>query len=137
MGPMGNTGATMRLLVVDDSRAVWERLLAMLGDLPGGITVAHAMSVKEAHYRLDSFSPDLVVLDANLPDGSGLDLLRGIKARLHPVQVAMFTNHPEFRQPSLELGADWFFDKSLDFQALLALLRQGAGQDSKQSEGKH
>lgn len=120
----------MRLLVVDDSRAVWERLLMMLGDLPGPVSFAHAMTVREAGRCLDGFMPDLVVLDASLPDGSGLDLLRRIKRDSLPIRVAMFTNHPEYRQRSLELGADWFFDKSMDFPALLELLRRDTRQDA-------
>ena len=116
----------MRLLVVDDSNSVWERLLDMLGRRPEEIDLCHARNLQAARRCLGIFHPNWVVLDADLPDGTGLDLLPELRGQGFATHVAVFTNHPEYRLRSLELGADSFFDKSMDFLELVAMLRQHA-----------
>ncbi len=120
----------MKLLVVDDSVAVWERLFAMLGERPAAEHITQVTSLAEARALLKRFVPDFVVLDAKLPDGNGVELLAELKAAGDP-KVAVFSNHPEYRERFLKQGADWFFDKSMDFPELLALLRHAAQQEGE------
>ncbi len=126
----------MRLLVVDDNLPIWQRLLRMLGNLHLHSDVVMATGLGEARAELGRFLPDLVVLDANLPDGNGLDLLREIRSTDKPIRVAVFSNYPEYRQRSLIEGADWFFDKSLDYSGLLDLLRSAAAADAAGYEAR-
>lgn len=116
----------MRILIVDDSPLVWRHLLDMLRDLSFVSLLAYARSLAEARRCLDGFTPDLLVLDISLPDGNGLDLLQSVQAAGLPTRVALFTNVPELRSISLALGADWYFDKSLDFKQLLELMNDRA-----------
>ncbi len=114
----------MKVLVVDDSREVWERLVGLLGGatLP---EIAYAHDLAQARAVLRRCVPELVVLDTRLPDGSGLELLRELVAQHPAVRVAVFSNHPELRSHALAHGACCFFDKSLDFPLLLDLLQTG------------
>jgi len=57
-----------------------------------------------------------------LPDGSGLDALSAIKQDSPNTRVYIFTNQVEFRDKALRAGADGFFDKSLEFEALVEQL---------------
>jgi response regulator of citrate/malate metabolism len=113
----------MRILIVDGSQMVWKRLFDMLGELPHLSTLAYAGNLAEARQCLASFQPHLLVLDMSLRDGNGLDLLKEVRAAGLDTRVAVFTNHPELLRAGLGLGADWHFDKSLDFPQLLSLLK--------------
>ncbi|AFL75931.1 response regulator [Thiocystis violascens] len=112
----------MRVLIVDDSPAVWRRLFDMLEEFPSVSLLAYANTLAEARRFLAGCRPDLLVLDLSLPDGNGLDLLQGLRAAGMDTKVAVFSNDPDLRRHSLDRGADWHFDKSLEFPLLLSLL---------------
>ncbi len=115
----------MKLLIVDDSRAVRSRLGALLAPIRS-LATEQAASLGEAAAILERFRPDALVLDIQLPDGNGLSLLETVK-RSHPAtRVMMFSNHLAYRQRCLSLGADAFFDKSMDFEDLIDRIRRDA-----------
>jgi DNA-binding NarL/FixJ family response regulator len=115
-------GASVKLLIVDDSSAVYGRLLEMLGGVEHLTALSIARSLREAVEKGRQLCPDAVVLDVRLPDGSGLDALAAIKQDSPNTRVYIFTNQVEFRDKALRTGADGFFDKSLEFEALVAQL---------------
>ena len=104
----------MKLLIVDDSNLLQDRLCHALADADKTICVAQAYSFKEGMALFSTFEPDKVILDIALPDGSGIDLLRIFKTNRPSVKVIIFTNYPtsEFKKSCMKLGADYFFDKS-------------------------
>ncbi len=112
----------MKLLIVDDSSAVYGRLLRMLGGVEHLTALSIARSLHEADEKSRDFCPDTAVLDMNLPDGNGLDALRAIKRNCPNAHVFMFSNQIEFRDKARLAGADGFYDKSLEFEALVARL---------------
>lgn len=123
----------MKLLIVDDSSAVYGRLLEMLGGVEYFTALSIARSLHEAVEKGRQLCPDAVVLDVRLPDGSGLDALAQIKQDSPDTRVYVFTNQVEYRDRATRAGADGFFDKSLEFEALVAQLlgadaRPGSGQ---------
>ena len=67
---------------------------------------------------------DLLLTDAVMPGKSGIDLLPVIKALPSPPMVVILTSHPteHHRRLSLAQGADFFFDKSLDFARVVELV---------------
>ncbi len=115
----------MKLLIVDDSSAVYGRLLQMLG-VEHLTALSIARSLHEADEKSRDFCPDAAVLDINLPDGNGLDALRVIKRNCPHAHVFMFTNQVEYRDKARQAGADDFFDKSLEFEALVDRLESEA-----------
>jgi len=112
----------VKLLIVDDSSAVYGRLLEMLGGVEHLTALSIARSLHEAVEKNRLLCPDAVVLDVRLPDGCGLDALSTIKKDSPNTRVYMFTNQVEFRDKALRAGADGFFDKSMEFTALVAKL---------------
>jgi CheY-like chemotaxis protein len=113
------------VLVVDDSVLVRRRLVLLLEDLEGDVVVAEATDTPEALEALRWTRPDVVILDLNLPGGSGFDVLRDIRKHPEPPLVMVFTSHGEepYRRRSLEEGADFFFDKGQDLAQLLTVVR--------------
>ena len=68
----------MKLLIVEDSRPVSERLRAIMASLPG-VQAEVAGDLRQGTARFRELKPEMVILDVQLPDGSGLDLLETIK----------------------------------------------------------
>jgi two-component system OmpR family response regulator len=66
--------------------------------------------------------PDVLILDMAMPGGSGYDVLQAVKqGPCAPLIIVGLTNFPAYRQKSLEAGADYFFDKSAEYDQLLLL----------------
>jgi DNA-binding NarL/FixJ family response regulator len=66
----------------------------------------------------------MVLLDINLPDKSGIELLRKIKKEYKKMKVFMITNQANdyYKEICKKLGADHFFDKSKDFNLIPDLI---------------
>ncbi len=110
----------MYVLIVDDSVIASGRLRLMLEELEGVTVVGQAGGVAEALMFLKVWLPHLVVLDLSMPDGNGIDVLRQIKKWNRSTVVAVLTNYPEelVRRKCLEAGADYFLDKSRDYERI-------------------
>ena len=109
--------------MVEDCALVRARMVALLEEY--GLEVAgEAASVAEALALTDTLGPDAIILDLNLPDGDGMDILPALKARRPAPVVAVLTNsvHAECHARCLALGADRFFDKSHEFEAVADFL---------------
>jgi DNA-binding NarL/FixJ family response regulator len=85
----------VRILIVDDHEIVREGLAAVLDRQPGCEIVAQAGTGAEAIEAVDRLIPDLVVLDIGLPDSSGIELCREIKARHADIRVVILTGSDE------------------------------------------
>src|SRR5688572_21945037 len=77
------------VLVVEDEASIRAGLVALL-EMDGHRTLA-AAGVAEAAAHLDAATPTHLLLDLNLPDGPGTDVLRRVRARTLPVRVALVT----------------------------------------------
>lgn len=115
------------VFIVDDSPVIRERLAELLATLENVRVVGEAEDVQSAERGIQSTHPDVAILDIRMPGGSGIDVLRKVKAagRVKP-SVIMYTNYglPQYRKACTEAGADFFFDKGSDTSALAAAVRQ-------------
>jgi DNA-binding NarL/FixJ family response regulator len=115
----------MRVFIADDSRVVVERLADLLKEVPGVQLVGRANDAPEAIHSIVKTNPDAVILDLQMPGGSGLDVLRSIR-RSHPsVWVVICTNYPypQYREECIAAGANYFLDKSAEFERIPEILR--------------
>ncbi|HEY2548643.1 MAG TPA: response regulator transcription factor [Candidatus Acidoferrum sp.] len=115
----------MKVFIADDSRVVVERLADLLREVRGVQLVGRANDAREAILAIGKTNPDAVILDLQMPGGSGLEVLRSIR-RSHPsVWVLICTNypHPQYRQECVAAGADYFLDKSAEFEKIPEILR--------------
>jgi DNA-binding response OmpR family regulator len=88
--------AVMKLLVVEDSLDVAERLCLLLRGAKG-IEIDRAGSLREGIDRLRRFPPDTLVLDLRLPDGNGMELMRLCKHDYPATRIMMLTNHTHYK----------------------------------------
>ena len=85
----------LSLLIVDDHEVVRQGLVALLGRRPEFQVVAEAGTVADAVAAAFRFRPDLVVMDVRLPDGSGIEACREIRAELPETRVVILTSYPD------------------------------------------
>jgi DNA-binding NarL/FixJ family response regulator len=116
----------MKILVVDDSELIRLRLVRQIEALPGVDRVMTASGCLLAQHLVTSQHPALVVLDLHLPDGDPVRLIPQFKLDHPGLKVAVLTNDATDynRRRCLQAGAEWFFDKSTEFEQLLAQLQQ-------------
>jgi DNA-binding NarL/FixJ family response regulator len=108
------------VFIADDSRIVRERLVTMLDELAEVEIVGQAENVAEAISAIRIVKPDVVILDIRMPGGSGIDVLQEIKQDEVAPMIIMLTNYPypAYRQKCLQAGADFFLDKSTEFDQI-------------------
>ena len=108
----------MQVFLVEDSPLVRERLEAMLSEVPGTEIVGRAGGAEIAIREILQTRPDLVVLDVQLAEGSGFDVLRALHAEAPELDVVMLSNYSSdpYRQIAERFGARAFFDKTRDFE---------------------
>jgi DNA-binding NarL/FixJ family response regulator len=117
----------MKVFIADDSSVVVERLVELLEEeVPGAQLVGQAGDVPEAVRGIQKVKPDALILDLQMPGGSGLDVLRAIRIDHPRLYVLIFTNYPypQYREECLTAGANFFLDKSAEFEKIPTILRE-------------
>lgn len=107
----------MNLFIVEDSIPVRERLVRTLEGLHGLEIVGTAEDVSPAIEALSATPPDALILDLQLPSGSGLQVLRAVRSKLPRMRVIVMTNFAAepYRKAAMAAGAEVFLDKSAEF----------------------
>lgn len=115
----------MKVFIADDSRAFVERLADLLKEVPGVRLVGRASDVPEAIRAIVKANPDAVILDLQMPGGTGLEVLRAIRQSHPSVWVLICTNYPypQYREECAAAGANYFLDKSAEFEKIPQILR--------------
>jgi DNA-binding NarL/FixJ family response regulator len=116
----------IQVFIADDSLIVRERLVVMLDELAGIEIVGQAENVAEAISAIRKLQPDVVILDIRMPGGSGIDVLQNIKQDKAAPMVIILTNYPYpgYRQKCMNAGADFFLDKSTEFDQIPELFER-------------
>jgi class 3 adenylate cyclase len=122
---MRATGMTTRILVVDDTPPNVKLLEQLL--LASGYEVLTASSGAEALAKVAEGKPDLVLLDVVMPQMSGYEVCRSIRANaetsLLPVVMVTALDPGEERVKGIEAGADDFLPKPINQAELLARVK--------------
>jgi DNA-binding NarL/FixJ family response regulator len=137
-GGMENTApapaTALRVFVVDDSPLIRERLEAMISEA-GASPAGSADGVDAAIAGILRTRPDLVILDLQLGDGTGLDVLRALRAQAPEIGIYLLSNYAAYpyRDLAVRLGARGFFDKSREFDLMRdVVVQQAAARHSRQ-----
>lgn len=109
-----------RILIVDDDKDILEALSDMLS-IEGDYTVETAADAFSARRLIDSFAPDLALLDVQLGHTSGLDLIGNLQRRVHDVVCIMMTAHRDvdYAVEAIKQGAREHLFKPLNPETLL------------------
>jgi DNA-binding NarL/FixJ family response regulator len=118
----------LQVFIADDSALVRQRLVSMLCDVDGVQIVGQAEDGSQAADLIRELKPDAITLDIHMPGGTGLGVLQ--KIRLDKPQfeeapvVIMLSNysHTLYRRKAMNAGANFFFDKSTEFEKVREVL---------------
>jgi len=111
-------------MMVEDADVIQDRLRVLLEKTPEVSKIFCAGNYEEAKKVLYNEQIDWAILDINLPEKSGIEVLRYIKTNYPHARVIMLTNevNPLYRNLCLKLGANYFFDKSTDFDNIPVII---------------
>ena len=114
------------VLVVEDSEFLGAFLLELVSSFPAVGFSRLVATLAQARHALERFTPDLVLLDLSLPDGSGLDLLRELKDASPSTAIVALTSglRAEERSECLSAGASAVLDKAADLPPLADVLER-------------
>ncbi|GAB6091460.1 response regulator [Spirochaeta dissipatitropha] len=115
----------MKILIADDSRLIRTNLGKLLLRIQGVDEIVESHSIISTIRQIEIDKPDLVVLDLQLPDGTGFYLLEHLNLKESRPRVIILTNYPSEanRKKAVDLGAEALFDKSREFNELIDMLR--------------
>jgi DNA-binding response OmpR family regulator len=112
----------MKILIVDDDADLLSLVAFALTQ--AGYVVVKAGDVPEALGVFDAESPDLAILDINLPSGSGFDVCRAIRQRSRvPIMMLPVRSEEGDLVKALDLGADDYLTKPFSPRTLLARVK--------------
>ncbi len=114
------------LLIADDHKLVREGLKQLL-ELEGDISViAQAGNGKEAIEKTLEYKPDILLLDINMPEVNGIDVLRRLKDMGVNTRIIMLTIHDdkEYIFETIKIGADGYMIKDSDADTLIKAIRE-------------
>ena len=114
----------MKVLIVDDSILVQQRLVDMLAEINGIEVVGEAKGESEALSKALELVPDVVILDIRLHEGNGINVLQNIKNNSTIVIIITSYPYPQYRNRCVAAGADFFFSKSTEFDKIPEVLER-------------
>jgi CheY-like chemotaxis protein len=113
-----------KILVADDSPVQVELFRSALE--AKGFEVVVAKDALQAGIAARRFAPDAIILDINMPGGSGIEVLKRLKSAEKtsqiPVVVVTGNGKPDIQRDAIKLGAVDFFVKPVDLEKLTKLL---------------
>jgi DNA-binding NarL/FixJ family response regulator len=115
-------GTRIRLLIADDHPFSRKGLRALLSTCPTVEVVCEAKNGQEAVRLVETYRPDLVLMDIQMPVCDGLEATRRIKATMPEVKVIILTIREASQADAMSAGADAFLLKGSSTRQLLAAI---------------
>ncbi len=129
---MSTNTESIRVLIVDDHAVVRIGLKTLLANTAGFRVVGEAGTVAEAIALAVQARPDVVLMDVRLPDGSGVEACRRIKADNSEIRVVMLTSYQDEEAivGAVMAGASGYLLKQADSDRLTQAIRDAAAGES-------
>jgi DNA-binding NarL/FixJ family response regulator len=130
----------MQILIADDQARARQSLKALLATWPTVERIREACNGQEAVLSMEAATPDVVVMDARMPEMDGVQATRVIKQRWPGVKVVVWSMYPEYEAEAWSAGADAFVTKGEPPEQLLArisaVMANGASSSGKGEVGQ-
>ena len=115
--------SVLSVLVVDDQDRLRQVVAAFLNGEADLQVIAAVGSGRAALRHVDQACPDVILLDQEMPDGTGLEVLPALRTACPSARIVMFSAERQARERALQLGADEFVDKAEPLEQLAQALR--------------
>jgi two-component system response regulator DevR len=118
----------IRVFIVDDHELVRRGLVDLLGTTPDLKVIGEASTAAEARNRIPAADPDVALLDARLPDGSGIDVCRDMRAVLPGLHCLILTSYDDDQAlfAAVMAGASGYLLKEIGGPSLTDAIRDAA-----------
>ena len=122
----------MRILIADDHHLVRRGVGDLLTKEAGWEICGEATGAAQAFQKATELTPDLILLDIGMPDGSGFDAARRIRQEIPQVKILMMSHHDatQFEKSAIESGADGCIDKARLALDLVPMIKSLQPRDS-------
>jgi len=116
----------LRILLVEDSKVLMERLTEAIKQIPEVELVGTADTEAGALAAVKRDSVDVVILDLHLKQGTGFGVMRALATTPSKPRIIVLTNYdlPEYKNAAIALGATHFLDKARDYGRLPEVLHE-------------
>jgi DNA-binding NarL/FixJ family response regulator len=110
---IGTTPTTTRIVIVDDHPLVREGLIGLLAAQSDFVVCGEAAGVAEARQVVAETKPDVAIIDLTLSDGTGIELIKELKAGYSALKLLVLSMHDEslFAERALRAGAVGYVSK--------------------------
>ena len=117
---------TLRVLLVEDSKVLTERLTEAIRQIPQVDLIGTADTEASAVAAAKRESVDVIILDLHLKQGTGFGVMRALAAIHLKPRIIVLTNYdlPEYKNAAIALGATHFLDKARDYGRLPEVLHE-------------
>ncbi|WP_353651326.1 response regulator transcription factor [Nakamurella sp. A5-74] len=117
---------TIRVFLLDDHEIVRRGIVALLNAETDIVVVAEAAGAEEARVRLSRTTVDVAVLDARLPDGSGIDVCRELRSEHPEIRCLILTSYDDDDAlvAAVLAGADGYLLKEIRGDGLVRAIRE-------------
>ena len=111
------------LLVIEDEPIIRGKILKKLAAFIDIERIKFAANLQDSFNLLNTYEFKVIILDLNLSDGNGIEILN--KSKEYPLEplIYVFSINSELKRICLKKGADAFFDKSKDFDKLISTIK--------------
>ncbi len=116
----------MKVFIVEHSRMFRKELINLLSKLKEVEIVGQAEDSVKAMEAIQRLKPDVVILGIPISGGNGIRLVKNIKKDKPAPIVMILTHYPyrQYREKYMDAGADFFFDKSTEFEKITEVLKK-------------
>jgi DNA-binding NarL/FixJ family response regulator len=124
--PIEAPAQPMRVLLVEDSKVLTERLSEMIRQLPEVNLIGTADTEEAARAAVGRDRVEVLILDLHLRQGNGFGVLRSLGTAADRPSVIVLTNYdlPQYKEAAMALGATYFMDKVRDYDRLPTVLHE-------------
>ncbi len=115
----------VKTLIVDDHMAVRNALRLLIEEEPDLECVGEAANGLLAMEAVRTLTPDLMLLDINMPERNGLEVLRLLRTEKNDILIVILSNHTDthYVDAAMRLGANAFVGKDSGFEILLEAIQ--------------
>jgi DNA-binding NarL/FixJ family response regulator len=116
----------MNVYIIEDSELIKHRIIRLLSAVDNINIVGSSEDLENAFPAINAVKPDVIILDISVEKNKGFKMIREITSiNPHPI-IIMFTNYDfqSYKEKSFEHGADYYLDKSNEFQKLAGILEE-------------
>lgn len=115
----------MKVFLADDSAVIRKEISNLLAETSSPLAriVGEADEAISAIKGILELKPDVAILDIQMPNGNGIEILQAVKNKIPGIRCIMLTNFIEYREGCLSLGADYFLDKHNEMEEIPKLIQ--------------